>query len=34
MLIATARTRNIAIATRDRDILDYGKLGFVRTVAI
>jgi PIN domain nuclease of toxin-antitoxin system len=34
MLIATARTQNIPIATRDADILEYGKLGFVRTVAI
>jgi PIN domain nuclease of toxin-antitoxin system len=34
MLIATARTQNISLATRDGDILEYGKLGFVRTVAI
>lgn len=34
ILIATARTRNIPLATRDDDILKYGKLGFVRTVAI
>jgi PIN domain nuclease of toxin-antitoxin system len=34
MLIATARTQNIPLATRDGDILKYGKLGFVRTVAI
>jgi PIN domain nuclease of toxin-antitoxin system len=34
MLIATARTQNIPIATRDKDILEYGKMGFVRTVAI
>ena len=34
MLIATARTQNIAIATRDKDILEYGKLGFVRTISL
>ena len=34
MLIATARTQNMPLATRDKDILEYGKLGFVRTVAI
>lgn len=34
MLVATARTQNLPIATRDGDILRYGKLGFVRTVAI
>lgn len=34
ILIATARTQNIPLATRDADILKYGKLGFVRTVAI
>jgi PIN domain nuclease of toxin-antitoxin system len=34
ILIATARTQNIPLATRDNDILEYGKLGFVRTVAI
>jgi PIN domain nuclease of toxin-antitoxin system len=34
MLVATARTQNLPLATRDDDILRYGKLGFVRTVAI
>jgi PIN domain nuclease of toxin-antitoxin system len=34
MLIATARTQNMALATRDKDILDYGKLGFLRTISL
>jgi PIN domain nuclease of toxin-antitoxin system len=34
ILIATARTQNLPLATRDDDILEYGKLGFVRTVAV
>ena len=34
ILIATARTQNLPLATRDDDILKYGKLGFVRTVAV
>jgi PIN domain nuclease of toxin-antitoxin system len=33
-LIATARTRNVALATRDRGILDYARLGFVRSLAL
>jgi PIN domain nuclease of toxin-antitoxin system len=33
-LIATARTRGIALATRDKDIIKYGKLGFVRVVGL
>ena len=33
-LIATARTQDVALATRDRAILDYGKAGFVRVVKL
>jgi PIN domain nuclease of toxin-antitoxin system len=33
-LIATARTLGLALATRDDHILQYGKLGHVRTVAL
>jgi PIN domain nuclease of toxin-antitoxin system len=33
-LIATARTRGIALATRDKDIVEYGKLGFLRVVEL
>jgi PIN domain nuclease of toxin-antitoxin system len=34
ILIATARTQNIVLATRDAGILKYGKRGFVRTVSL
>jgi len=34
MLIATARTQNMALGTRDGAILKYGKLGFVRAVSL
>lgn len=33
-LIATARTLGLALATRDEHILQYGKLGHVRVVAL
>jgi PIN domain nuclease of toxin-antitoxin system len=33
-LIATARTQGVALATRDRDIIEYGKLGHVRVVEL
>jgi PIN domain nuclease of toxin-antitoxin system len=33
-LIATARTRGVALATRDKDIIEYGKLGFLRVVEL
>jgi len=33
-LIATARTQDVALATRDRDIIDYGRTGFVRVIAL
>jgi len=33
-LIATARTQGIALATRDKDIIEYGKLGFLRVVEL
>ncbi len=32
IIIATARSRNLAIITRDRAILAYGAAGFVKTV--
>ena len=32
MLVATARLAELAIATNDRKILDYAKLGHVRTI--
>ena len=31
-LIATARTQSVAMATRDKQIIEYGKLGFLRVV--
>ncbi len=31
-LIATARTKGVALATRDEYIIQYGKLGFLRVV--
>jgi PIN domain nuclease of toxin-antitoxin system len=31
-LIATARTRGVALATRDERILEYAKQGFLRVV--
>lgn len=34
LLIATARTQSIALATRDTQIIAYAKLGFVRVVAV
>ncbi|HEX4025365.1 MAG TPA: type II toxin-antitoxin system VapC family toxin [Steroidobacteraceae bacterium] len=34
LLIATARTQDVALATRDRAILDYGKAGFVRVIEL
>ena len=33
-LIATARTQGVALATRDEHIVKYGKLGFLRVVAL
>lgn len=33
-LTATARTRGVALATRDKPIIEYGKQGFVRVVAM
>jgi PIN domain nuclease of toxin-antitoxin system len=33
-LIATARTQGVALATRDEHIIEYGKLGFLRVVAL
>lgn len=33
-LLAAARTHGVALATRDRQIIEYGKLGFVRVVAM
>jgi len=33
-LIATARTRGVALATRDEHIIEYGKLGFLRVVEL
>jgi PIN domain nuclease of toxin-antitoxin system len=33
-LIATARTRGMPLATRDKDIIEYGKLGFLRVVEL
>ena len=33
-LIATARTRGVALATRDEHIIEYGKLGFLRIVEL
>jgi PIN domain nuclease of toxin-antitoxin system len=33
-LIATARTHGVALATRDEQILEYGKLGFLRVVEL
>jgi PIN domain nuclease of toxin-antitoxin system len=32
--IATGRTQGVALATRDRDIIEYGKLGHVRVVEL
>lgn len=34
MIVATARIGNATVLTRDRRILDYGKQGFVSTLAI
>jgi PIN domain nuclease of toxin-antitoxin system len=34
MIVATARIENATVLTRDRRILDYGKQGFVSTLAI
>ena len=33
-LIATARALNVALATRDAEIIDYSKAGFVRVVEL
>ena len=33
-MIATARTQGVALATRDRDIIEYDKLGQVRVVEL
>ena len=33
-LIATARTHGVALATRDEQIIEYGRLGFVRVVEL
>ena len=33
-LIATARTQGVALATRDQNIIDYGKSGFVRVIKL
>jgi PIN domain nuclease of toxin-antitoxin system len=33
-LIATARTQSVALATRDEQIIEYGKLGFLRVVEL
>lgn len=33
-LIATARTQGLALATRDRGIIAYGKLGLLRVLAL
>ena len=33
-LIATARTRGVALATRDKHMIEYGKLGFLRVVEL
>jgi PIN domain nuclease of toxin-antitoxin system len=33
-LIATARTHGVALATRDEQIIKYGKLGFLRVVEL
>jgi PIN domain nuclease of toxin-antitoxin system len=33
-LVATARTQSVALATRDENIIEYGKLGFVRVVEL
>ena len=34
MLVATARCQNCILVSRDRRIRDYGKLGFVKTLAV
>ncbi len=34
LLIATARTQNIALATRDKGILEFSKLGFLRSISL
>jgi PIN domain nuclease of toxin-antitoxin system len=33
-LIATARTHGVALATRDKQIIEYGRLGFLRVVEL
>lgn len=33
-LIATARTQSVVLATRDAQIIDYGKTGFVRVLKL
>ena len=33
-LIATARTHGVALATRDEQIIEYGRLGFLRVVEL
>jgi PIN domain nuclease of toxin-antitoxin system len=33
-LIATARTRGVALGTRDREIITYSRRGFVRVVPL
>ena len=33
-LVATARTRGLALATRDQGMIEYAKLGFLRVVAL
>jgi PIN domain nuclease of toxin-antitoxin system len=33
-LIATARTHGVALATRDKQIINYGKLGYLRVVEL
>jgi PIN domain nuclease of toxin-antitoxin system len=33
-LMATARVGNLVLATRDRQILDYGKQGYLRVIKL
>ena len=34
MLIAAARTKGVVLVTRDQNIIDYGKAGYVRTLKL